>query len=99
MNFTQRLKRNQVSTDVREGPRSVTLKTLEDLFEEAETYGQVCIFGSSLAKKHYTVNIAFESIPGVTLEASSDYGLRIEASFEQAIERAKEIVASMSKKE
>lgn len=74
--------------------QSLKAMTLEELFAEAEKFGDVYIF-SDRSKPNpncYRAQIEFQSIPGTTLEASSDRGLSIKTALMQAIDRSKRIV-------
>lgn len=68
--------------------------TLEQLFDEAAKYGAIGVY-SSLDEKHpnrYRVKLVFDSIPGTSVEAASEFGLQIHDAFIQAIDRAERIV-------
>ena len=68
--------------------------TLEQLWDEAAKYGRLYVF-SSKNKSHpqrYRCEITFETSPGSTVEAESEFGLTITAALIGAIERSREIV-------
>ena len=69
--------------------------TLEQLFSEAEQYGFVRVYSSNKSvnrSRGYKVTIEFETVPGVLLEAGSEYGLSLHDALVEAVERASLIV-------
>jgi hypothetical protein len=68
-------------------------KTLEDLFAEASTYGHIYLHEDK-KDRTFHLRITFESIPGTSLEAKSDFNRpTIADALIQAITRAKEMAA------
>lgn len=82
------------------GESPLTALSLRDLFTEAEKYGNVGIFSdASLPPPYcYKCNISFESIPGTSVQASSDYKMSIEDALVLAVHRAKKIAEHYSGK-
>jgi len=77
----------------------LTKLTLEDLFNKAATYGRINVFATDNMEhpKRYQVDIHFESVPGTSVEASSEFDMEINEAFIQAITRAQKIVESYGK--
>lgn len=67
---------------------------LEELFSRAERFGKVFIFSSdsALPPNCYRCRIEFRSIPGTTLEASSEFKRPLLDALLEAIDRAERIV-------
>lgn len=87
--------RNQLTKSTHD---DLTKLTLEELFIVAEQYGTVSIFGNNRKSPpdKYNVNISFQTIPGVRLDAKSEYNLNIFEAFHQAISKARQIVENVS---
>lgn len=88
------------SVAIRVSPQSERLRalTVEQLFERAESFGNVGIF-SSRGKRPpncYKCSIEFESIPGTSLEAKSEFGRSLPDALIEAIDRAERIVEKFS---
>lgn len=68
--------------------------TVEQLFEEAERFGNVVIFSSDRERPPacYRCKIEFDSIPGTRLEAKSEFNRTLPDALIEAIDRAKRIV-------
>ena len=73
--------------------------TYEELFREAEKYGHVNIYSNNKepSSNCYHAVIEFNTLGNISLEASSEWGLTIEASLKEAIRQAIKIVSSMPK--
>lgn len=71
---------------------------LVDLLRRAEAFGNVRVHSSreSPPPECYTVNIEFDSVPGTSVRASSEFGMEIHEAFIQAIDRAERIVKKYS---
>jgi hypothetical protein len=75
-------------------PAVAAPERLEDLIATAESYGKVKMWGSEPAPngaRHYSVDIEFSTVKGIKLQASSEYGLPLNAALRQAIDRAEVI--------
>lgn len=74
--------------------------SLEELFSHAEQFGRVHIYSSekTAPPSRYHARIEFDSIPGTSLKASSEFKLPIAQALMQAIDRAEQIVAAYGAK-
>lgn len=68
-------------------------KSLEDLFEETRRYGHITLFENNRDRTFYFC-IEFESVPGTTMKAKSEFGHEtIASAIVEAVDRAKQMVA------
>ncbi len=77
--------------------KELRAKTLEELFEEAQQYGRVNLFESANSRT-FRFTIKFESVPGTSMEAASDFRQKTVAdAIIQAVARAKVMVGQFSR--
>jgi len=84
---------NLVTTISRKGDALEAL-TLEQLFKRAEMFGKVRIYSSDSKPPPdcYACKIKFNSIPGTSVEASSEFNRPLADALIEAIIRAEKIV-------
>lgn len=81
---------NNVVTYEKPEDRDLNLMTLEELLEEAQTFGRICVYQSD--KRLFHVGIKFDTITHTTLEAVSGFNHpTIIAAAILAIQKAREI--------
>lgn len=82
-------------TTLREPHGDASPLTLEQLFETAASFGRVDVYATKEGRhpRRYRVNIEFETIPGTSLAAKSEFDMTIHDAFAQAIARANQIKA------
>ena len=72
--------------------------TLEELLEKAESFGRVYVHASPDKRPPdcYSVGIEFDSVPGTSVKAKSEFAMQIHEAFMQAIKRAQLITEQYS---